>query len=312
MTQYGFYISVDTYLYMSNETHVANSALIFSLMFYFSKLRYKAYFDDYYLEFSIYLLVIMSALFTFSYVNHLKLFYSTLVGGMAFACINVGIVLGGTRGLGNTDPLVIDGLSRIVIATFTVWKLSADMRHLTLQIDPYTIKRSRISQLLYGVIFPPKEFFRLLKFVVLIVISFYFVMSGLNILEQQDVNLYFLEETEKISVNLLFLGIQTPMMMASRASVSRTFSDYIKNLDWLQNSMYASAGSEISSTFRNLSTSKEISFSSINSNGKHLWFSVLLIVVLQAFENQFLAQDKLLESVKDIINLIWVSVANML
>lgn len=296
---------------MSNETHVANSALFFSIMFYLSKLRYKAYFDDYYLEFSIYLLVIMSALFTFTYVNHLKLFYSTLVGGMAFASINLGIVLGGTRGLGNSDPLVIDGLSRIVIATFTVWKLSADMRHLTLQIDPYTVKRSRITQFLYGVLFPPKEFFRLLKFVILIVVSFYFVMSGLNILEQQEVNIYFLEETEKISVNLLFLGIQTPMMMASRASVSRTFSDYIKNLDWLQNSMYASTSSDVSSTFRNLSSSKEISFSSINSNGKHLWFSVLLIVILQAFEKQILAQEGLLDSMKEILSMIWMNVANM-
>lgn len=297
---------------MSNETHVANSALFFSLIFYFSKLRYKGYFDDYYLEFSIYLLVLVSALFTFSYVNQLKAFYSTLVGGLAFASINLGIVLGGTRGLGNTDPLVIDGLSRIVIATFTVWKLSADMRRLTLQIDPYTVKRSRISQFFYGVIFPPKEFFRLLKFVILIVVSFYFVMSGLNILEQQDVDLYFLKETEKISVNLLFLGIQTPMMMASRASVSRTFSDYIKNLDWLQNSMYVSAGSEISSTFRNLSSSKEISYSSINSNGKHLWFSVLLIVILQAFEKQILEQDQLLESLKEIVTMIWVNLVNII
>ena len=186
------------------------------------------------------------------------------------------------------------------------------MRHLTLRIDPYTVKRSKVAQFLYGVIFPPKEFFRLLKFVILIVVSFYFVMSGLNILEQQEVNIYFLEETEKISVNLLFLGIQTPMMMASRASVSRTFSDYIKNLDWLQNSMYSSTRTSPTGSLRTIYASKEISYSSINSNGKHLWFSVLLIIILQAFEKQILAQDQLLESVKEIFNMIWVTIVNVL
>lgn len=295
---------------MSNETHVANSALFFSLLFYFTKLRYETYFEENYLEFSIYLLVAISSLYTFSYVNHLKAFYSTLVGGLAFASINLGIVLGGTRGLENSNAVVIDGLSRIVIAIFTIWKLSADMRNLTLQIDPYTIRRSRISQFFYGTIFPPKEFLRLLKFVILIVVSFYFVMSGLNILEQQEVNLYYLEETEKLSVNLLFLGIQTPMMMASRANVSRTFSDYLKNLDWLQNSVYATSRS--SSPSRSMFSSKEISYSSINSNGKHLWVSVLLLIILQAFEKQILEQDQLFESLKDVFNLIWVNIVNIL
>ncbi|MCE7736869.1 MAG: hypothetical protein GPJ54_18440, partial [Candidatus Heimdallarchaeota archaeon] len=223
-----------------------------------------------------------------------------------------GVVLAGTRGLENSNPIVIDGLSRIVIAVFTIWKLSSDMRNLTLQIDPYTIKRSRIVQFFYGILFPPKELFRLLKFVVLVVIAFYFVMSGLNLLEQQDVNLYYLEETEKLSVNLLFLGIQTPMMMASRANVSKTFSDYLKNLDWLQNSMYSTSRSGAGLAQSTNYASKEISFSSINSNGKHLWFSVFLLILLQAFEKQILAQDQLLESVTRLFSIIWVNIHNMI
>jgi hypothetical protein len=259
-----------------------------------------------------YLLIILSALYTFSYINQLKIFYSPLVGGIAFASTNLGILLAGTRGLGNDSFPVMDALSRIVLALFTVWKLSSDMRHLRLEINPYKVKRSKFSKYLYGILFPPKEFLRLLKVIVLIFVAYYFVMSGLNILEGENVDSSYLEKTEQISVNLLFLGIQTPMMMASRASVSKTFSDYLENLNWLEDSMVGYRSMNVNDSYRQILNSSEISYDSINSNGKHLWISVLLLVILQAFEKQILGYEYLLSDIQNLLKSIWTNTVGLI
>ncbi|MDH5403762.1 MAG: hypothetical protein OEY49_14795, partial [Candidatus Heimdallarchaeota archaeon] len=89
-----------------------------------------------------------------------------------------------------------------------------------------------------------------------------------------------------------------------RASVSRTFSEYLKNLDWLENSMYNNR-TNVNSSYREILASSEISYDSINSNGKHLWISVLLIIILQAFETQILQYEYLLDEIKTLFFSIW-------
>ncbi|MDH5402638.1 MAG: hypothetical protein OEY49_09120, partial [Candidatus Heimdallarchaeota archaeon] len=132
---------------MAKENQVANSAFFFSLLFYFIRSTNEQYFSNNFLLFSTYLLIVLCSIFAFIYINHLKIFYSPIVGGMVFACTNLGIVMAGTQGLDNSTPEIIDGLSRIVLALLTIWKLRTDMRHLKLEIDPFTVKRSSVSRL---------------------------------------------------------------------------------------------------------------------------------------------------------------------
>lgn len=275
---------------MADEKNITSSAFYFSLLFYILKLNYPSEFNNNIIEISTYLMIITTALFIFIYVNQLKLFYSASIGIVTFATLNLGVILAGTRGLSNDSPQVIDGLIRIVVAVFIIWKLSADMRNLKLQIDPFPPERSSIASALYGILYPPRELMRLIKVVLYILLSFYLISTGLNEINSMDVNVAFLNSTERISINVLFFGIQTPMMMASRASVSKTFSEYIKNLEWIE-SAFSEDQSSLSLSYQQILNAEEISYDSINSNGKHLWLTVLLVLLLQAFEQQITSLD---------------------
>ncbi len=237
------------------------------------------------------MLIISGLLLVFAFVNNYRIMLPLLIGMVAFSSINLGILLAGIAGLNSDDPKVVAGLSRIVLAVFIIWKLTAEMRHLTLEIDPFAPKRGFLGNLFHGILFPRKEFFRLVKVLLFVVGGFYFVMTGLVLIHEASVDLNFFQKTERISLNILFLGMQTPMMMASRASVSRTFSEYIKNLQWLDDSILHDASEEVVRAYNEITNSSEISFDSINSNGKHLWLSVVLILVLQAYENVILQWD---------------------
>jgi hypothetical protein len=222
-------------------------------------------------------------------LNGWKLFFSFTIGLLAFATVNLGILTAGTYGLNNNTLEVIEGLNRLILALLIIWKISAEMRHLKLDINPQRVERSLIKRSLYGIIYPIPEFFRLLKILIYVVAGFYFVVSGLKIISFESVNFQFFLQTERLGTNLIFLGIQTPMMMASRASVSRTFSDYIRNMQWAETSLLVGATVQVSRAYRDLLSATEISYDSVNSNGKHLWLTVLLILVLQAFQEPIAA-----------------------
>jgi hypothetical protein len=261
--------------------------------------RNHEFFIENIFEISTYLLIIVSTAFVFSYVNNLKVLHSFLLGLVAFSSIYLGVILAGTRGLSNSSVEVIEGLSRIVVAIFVIWHLSAMMRNLSLEIDPFKKQRSTFGKIFYGILFPPKELARLIKVLVYVSLSFYLIISGLNLLEMSSVDLVFFAQTERMSLNILFFGIQTPMMMASRASVSRTFSEYLKNLEWAENAFFDN-DAILSEAYRRVLNSNDISYETINSNGKHLWITVLLVLILQAFETQITNLD--------LFNLDWVGI----
>lgn len=275
----------------ANEKLVSSITFYLGALFFLFSVLYSSFITENIILVSTYMLIISGLLLVFAFINNYRIMLPMLIGMVAFSSINLGVILAGVAGLHSDDPLVVAGLSRIVLAVFIIWKLTAEMRHLTLEIDPFAPKRGFFGNLFYGILFPRKEFFRLIKVMIFVVGGFYFVMTGLLMINQASVDLSFFQKTERISLNILFLGMQTPMMMASRASVSRTFSEYIKNLQWLDDSILHGASEQVAQAYNEITNSSEISFDSINSNGKHLWLSVVLILVLQAYEGAILQWD---------------------
>ncbi len=283
----------------ANEKLISSITFYLGTIFFLFSVFYSSFITSNIILVSTYMLIISGLLLVFAFINNYRIILPLLIGMVAFSSINLGIILAGIAGLGSHEPNVVSGLSRIVLAVFIIWKLTAEMRHLTLEIDPFAPKRGFIGNLLYGIVFPKREFFRLVKVMVFIIAGFYFVMTGLSLISTSSVNIAFFQKTERISLNILFLGMQTPMMMASRASVSRTFSEYLKNLQWLDDSILQDGSEEITKAYSEIANSSEISFDSINSNGKHLWISVFLILLLQAYESYILNWD-VVQTIKSI------------
>ncbi|MHA2249926.1 MAG: hypothetical protein ACXAD7_06170 [Candidatus Kariarchaeaceae archaeon] len=297
---------------MTKETHVANSALFFGISYFMIKMQYAEIFHQNIVEISTYLLIFFGTLFTFAFINHYRIFFGVLVGGIAFSSINLGIILAGTRGLSSMDFEVIDGLTRIVLAILIIWKLNSDMRNLKLDINPHSTNRSNIFGAFYGIIFPPRELLRILKILIFIVFSFYLVLSGLTMINGTPVDLDFLNKTEKIGVNLLFIGIQTPMMMSSRASISKTFSTYLKNVEWAEFCLLDHSTGIVNDRYSKILNSSEISYDSINSNGKHLWISVFLIILLQAFQSQIASFELENIEIRGYADLVFTKIKNII
>lgn len=269
------------------ETTVATTGLVLSFGFFL--LIDRPALTNGVLELAGIILIASSVLVIFTLLNQLKLFYSLTLGFLSFATVTFGVLLAGIHGLNNSTPQVVFGLLRLLVAVFIIWKITAEMRNLKLEIDPFAHERSNLAKILYGLLYPPKELIRLIRILVYVTLGFYFVMSGLDMLSSAAVNLQFLTQTEKIGTNLIFIGIQTPMMMSSRASVSRTFSDYLKNVQWAEYSLQQSVNRPISKSYNQMLNSAEISYETINSNGKHMWLSIVAIIVLQAYQAQIIA-----------------------
>lgn len=271
---------------MTSETKLTSTAFYFSMIFYLIRRNYIEIFDANVITIATYLLIATSSLAIFVYVNQFKLFYYQSMGLLAFSTTYLGIVMAGTSGLGNSSHQVVEGLTRISLALFAIWHVAAYTRNLKLTIDPFTEPRSSFKNIWYGILYPPREFIRLVKILIYVVWIFYLITSGLDMLKTAQVDGSFFAQTEKISLNILFFGIQVPLMMASRASVSKTFSEYLKNLDWMQSSLSLSEGRQ--SRYQQIVHSTDISYDSINSQGKHLWIIVLMTIVLQAMEKQLI------------------------
>lgn len=274
---------------MVQEKQVTAWAFGYAVVFYVGKRLNDPIFTTHIFEISTYALIFVSTLFILASINNLKLLYGPLVGLIAFNTVYLGVLLAATKGLGSTSFPVIEGLSRVVVALCATWKLSSDMRNLSLKIDPFHHERSKVRNIFYGILFPPREFARLIKVLGFVVFSFYLIFSGLDLLSQAPVDLLFFKQTEKLSLNIVFFGIQAPMMMASRASISKTFSEYLKNLDWAES--ITGSGSSINTTYRNVLHSNEISYDAISSNGKHIWLTILLMIILQAYQKEIISLD---------------------
>lgn len=274
---------------MVKEKQVTAWGFTYSLIFYSFKRMLDPLFTQNIFEIATYALVIVSALFVVASINNMRLLYSPLLGLVSFNTLYLGILLAGSKGLGNSSFEVIEGLSRLVLAICAIWKLSSDMRNLNLQINPHRKDRGPIKNLLYGIIYPPKELARLVKVLIYVMISFYLVFTGLDLLSSNSVNLGFFKQTERMSLNILFFGVQTPMMMASRASISKTFSEYIKNLEWADTA-FANTNN-LNNAYQNIFKSNNISYDAISSNGKHIWFTILLMIILQAYQTEILRLD---------------------
>jgi len=270
-----------------SEQHVSLFALLTGIVLYFLK-NGDAAIGDNILFLSTIFLLLSSTLVIFVFLNRLKLFYSFSVGILLFSVVNLGFLLGGIYGLGSSHHDVIEGLNRLSLATLLIWKITSDMRNLTLRIQPEEKEHSILYNTFYGIFFPFKDFRFLLKTLLFIFLSFYLVMSGIDFLQVKGVDSIFLSKTERIGINVLFIGIQTPMMMSSRASIGKTFSNYISNIQ-KTHAVLANAPGKLSSKYKEIFALTSISFSEINGNGKHLWVSIFVIIMLQAFQKQILA-----------------------
>lgn len=270
-----------------NEQNVSFFALLTGFSLYYVKFSEPAISENI-IFLSTILLLVSATLLIFVFLNRLKLFFSLALGILLFAVVNLGILLGGIYGLGSSHPDVVEGLNRLSLAVLVIWKITSDMRNLNLRIQPDDGEHGALYNLFYGIFFPFKDFKFLVKTIVFIFVSFYLVMSGLELIQTNVVDPEFLSKTEKIGINLLFIGIQTPMMMSSRASISKTFSNYISNIQKTHAVIAATPG-KMSSKYKEIFSLTSISFSEINGNGKHLWVSIIVIILLQAFQTQILA-----------------------
>ncbi len=274
-----------------NEKKVANFTFYLSLIFFVLNIYYSHLIQNQRIIIITYSLIIAAVLLVFVYLNNITALFDITVSAVAFTSVNLGIFLAATQGLHSSEPVVLSGLSRIILALFLTWKLTADMRYLSLTIDPFAPKRGTVASFFYGLLYPRKELIRLIKVLTFVAFGFYLVVTGLNLISSGNIDLSFFQKTEKISLNIIFLGIQAPMMMASRASISNTFSNYLKNLQWMDDAMIAEGSQLTSRVQENILNSSQISYDSINSNGKHLWLSVFSIIFLQANEGWILNLD---------------------
>ncbi len=259
------------------EKQVASSAFWFGIIFYAIKMRYKNYLYQDILFYSAFGLIVLSALFVTIYIKQWKNFFNFFVGGLAFFTLITGILLAAYYTLNDSSEVLIEGLIRLIIALLFIWKIQADIRGMKLSIVYRKKKHGWLYNLLYGILFPPRETYRIIKIMIFIGISYYFIISGLFYISQINHNIPFLNKTEQISLNLLFVGIQTPAMMASRANISKAFSNYLQNSEWFSDM------NQSTPIFREMDI-EDLSYSDIRADGKHMWLTVLLILILQAFQ----------------------------
>lgn len=235
------------------------------------------------------LMIIFSLFFAMTHMDSwVESITNFLVGVALYFSLTYAIVLFGTIGLNSSSLGVIEGLSRISVALFAIWKLHSDMRHIDLTLKPGQKSPHKLIRPMYGLLFPRKEFGRLIKIVFYVGLTFVLITSGIDLITSSNVDPKFLEQTEKISTNLLFVGLQSPLLMASRTSVSRTFSNYLDNYSELV-TRYQNNLDLLNSAIKKHLNVKTLSYSEINSNGKHLWIGVILIFFLETFKVPLIA-----------------------
>ncbi len=221
-------------------------------------------------------IIIFSLFFSLTYIDSWNEgITNMLVGITLYFSLTYAIVLFGTIGLNNDNLDVIEGLTRIAFALYVIWKLHADMRH----IDLTLMKSQRKKRV---------ELLRLIKIIFFVSMTFIFLTSGLELLKSSTVNPRFLEQTEEISTNILFVGLQSPLLMASRSSVSRTFANYLDNYSELV-TRYQNNLDQLNSALNTYLSVKTLSYSEIKNEGKTLWVSIIFIFFLQAFKQELIA-----------------------
>ena len=161
------------------------------------------------------------------------------------------------------------------------------MRHINLTLKPGMKKYHRWIRPFYGILWPRREFGRLLKIIFYLSITFVLLTSGIELIEISKVNPSFLDQTTRISNNILFIGLQSPLLMASRSSVSRTFSNFLDNYSELV-AMYQNNADQLNAAISGYLDVKTLSYSQINANGKHLWLSIIIIFFLETFKEQLI------------------------
>lgn len=226
-------------------------------------------------------IILFSLFFSLTYIDSWSDgITNMLVGVTLYFSLTYAIVLFGTIGLDNNSVGVIEGLSRISFALFAIWKLHSDMRHTNLTLKPNQ-NRPKIF------FFDKREFGRLLKIVFYVGLTFVFLTSGMELLKQAKVDVAYLEQTEEISTNILFVGLQSPLLMASRSSVSKTFSNFLDNYSELI-TRYQGNLDQLNSALKTYLNVKKLSYSEINNNGKTMWLSIILILFLQSFKEELI------------------------
>ncbi|MCY3411049.1 MAG: hypothetical protein INQ03_05355 [Candidatus Heimdallarchaeota archaeon] len=234
------------------------------------------------------LIIFFSLAFTLAYSdNFISSITNMLVGFTLYFSLTYSLVLFGTIGLMNDSTQVIEGLSRIATSLFTIWKLHSDIRHVSLTLKPGMKKPFWLFQPFYGILWPRREFARLLKIIIHVSITFIFLTSGLELLNQSNVNPGFLDQTTRISNNILLIGLQTPLLMASRSSISRTFSNFLDNYAELV-AQYQNDMGQLNIAINSYLDVKSLSYSQINNNGKHLWLTVIIIFFLETFKEDLI------------------------
>ncbi len=239
--------------------------------------------------------IIVVLLFSLIYLSGIRPIEPYAAGFVLHATVFLGILILGTEQLRTTSVVALEGLTRLSIATFVVWKITADMRNLDLRIQP-SVKPSissenafmKIIRLLDGIIYPPQEMLRLIRILGFAILGFHLAFTGLIQIQEasasQNVNI---DVFAKIAETIILLGVQAPLMMASRASISRTFTSYLERLEWTR-MITASQGATIPEGYSNILKASSIKLDRIKSNGKHLWLSVISLIILRAYDNYLL------------------------
>ena len=274
-----------------DEVKMANGSLLAAVLFFiYTNWFLTSFTAEYYILVVNLYLVGTVVILGLSYRASLAMFTPYLVGFSIHAATLSGVLLLTRERLHASDPEIQAALTRIVFGVFVVWKLTANIRSLKLPLIPkkpvsgraQTLKKA--IGLLEGIIYPFKEFRRMVTILLYVTDSFYLITSSMNILEASSLtsNADF-ATIKKITTNVLYLAIQAPMMMASRASISRTFTEYIESKEYYT-AMFQNMRSQLSRGYQRVLETPYIRFDRINSNGKHLWMSVFLLIALSVYE----------------------------
>lgn len=256
------------------EQKVASSSFVISNLFFVLYLKYEVI-KVHVSEIALYAFVLASTLFILVYVQRLNTLLDRVIGMISFFVILNGVYLAGSYGLNDNSMAIYNGLTRIVVGIILIWKMQVDIRFFDIEIRQKENERWVRKYL----IIPLKNFYRFILLLSYITYCFYLMISALSSLSSNDVNMEFLGEIKELVINLLFVVVQTPLLINQRRSVQNKMASFLDNVKWLS-TLHEDLPENYSENIPD-----DLDLDQIEASSRYIWLSVVFLMVLKAYQD---------------------------